>query len=249
MASAEFERVCKKFGDTVALDEFSLRVAHGELITVLGPSGCGKSTLLRLTAGLESPTAGSIRLGMQRIDTLPPHRRNVAMVFQNYALYPHMTVRANIEFPLRMRPATRRRCSSSPPPNRNGRSAPDTAIAPRTAGRSPDSDAGRTSPATPPTIPGSSPARFRSLPTPPSRTPPRPPAGKPFPRPPAETHTAAATAAIGSHRGDPIPPASSGSSSPATALRHCASPSIRTRPATIAGATSPAFPSSRRLSA
>jgi multiple sugar transport system ATP-binding protein len=103
MASAEFERVCKKFGDTVALDEFSLRVAHGELITVLGPSGCGKSTLLRLTAGLESPTAGSIRLGMQRIDTLPPHRRNVAMVFQNYALYPHMTVRANIEFPLRMR--------------------------------------------------------------------------------------------------------------------------------------------------
>jgi ABC-type sugar transport system ATPase subunit len=103
MASAEFDRVCKTFGETVALDEFSLRVAHGELITVLGPSGCGKSTLLRLTAGLESPTAGTILLGSDRIDTLPPHQRNVAMVFQNYALYPHMTVRTNIEFPLRMR--------------------------------------------------------------------------------------------------------------------------------------------------
>jgi multiple sugar transport system ATP-binding protein len=103
MATAEFDRVSKKFGQTVALDEFSLRVAHGELITVLGPSGCGKSTLLRLTAGLEKPTAGTIRLGTTRIDNLLPHQRNVAMVFQNYALYPHMTVRANIEFPLRMR--------------------------------------------------------------------------------------------------------------------------------------------------
>jgi ABC-type sugar transport system ATPase subunit len=87
----------------VALAEFTLTVEPGELVTVLGPSGCGKSTLLRLAAGLEPPTDGSIHLGGRRIDQLPPHERDVAMVFQSYALYPHMTVRGNIEFPLRMR--------------------------------------------------------------------------------------------------------------------------------------------------
>jgi len=103
MAAAEFESVSKRFRDVVALDDFTLRVADGELIAVLGPSGCGKSTLLRLTAGLDRPSGGTIRVGDRRIDELPPHRRDVAMVFQSYALYPHMTVRGNIEFPLRMR--------------------------------------------------------------------------------------------------------------------------------------------------
>jgi len=103
MARAEFEAVGKRFGETVALADFTLTADDGELITVLGPSGCGKSTLLRLTAGLETLTHGRIRLDGQRIDDVPPHERNVAMVFQNYALYPHMTVRGNIEFPLRMR--------------------------------------------------------------------------------------------------------------------------------------------------
>jgi multiple sugar transport system ATP-binding protein len=70
---------------------------------VVGPSGCGKSTLLRLAAGLEPPSAGTISLGGRRIDQLPPHERDVAMVFQSYALYPHMTVRRNVEFPLRTR--------------------------------------------------------------------------------------------------------------------------------------------------
>jgi len=102
MARAEFERVSKRFGDVVALADFTLAVEDGELVTVLGPSGCGKSTLLRLTAGLEALSGGSIRVGGRSIERLAPHERDVAMVFQSYALYPHMTVRGNIEFPLRM---------------------------------------------------------------------------------------------------------------------------------------------------
>ena len=115
MAAAEFEHVGKRFGDIIGLDDFSLRIADGELVAVLGPSGCGKSTLLRLTAGLDRPTSGAIRVGDRRIDALPPHQRDVAMVFQSYALYPHMTVRGNIEFPLRMRGVGR--------PQRRARSA------------------------------------------------------------------------------------------------------------------------------
>jgi len=103
MARATFTGVGKAFGAVAALADFSLEVADGELITVLGPSGCGKSTLLRVTAGLEELSSGSIALDGERIDRLPPHARDVAMVFQSYALYPHMTVRGNVEFPLRMR--------------------------------------------------------------------------------------------------------------------------------------------------
>ena len=107
MPAAEFDRVSKRFGDVTALADFTLAVGDGELVSVLGPSGCGKSTLLRVTAGLETPTSGEIRVGGRRIEHLVPHERNVAMVFQSYALYPHMTVRGNIEFPLRMRGAAR----------------------------------------------------------------------------------------------------------------------------------------------
>jgi ABC-type sugar transport system ATPase subunit len=103
MARATFTAVGRRFGAVVALADFTLDVADGELITVLGPSGCGKSTLLRLTAGLEALSTGSIQLDGRRIDDLPPQTRDVAMVFQGYALYPHMTVLRNIEFPLRMR--------------------------------------------------------------------------------------------------------------------------------------------------
>ncbi|MDX2169079.1 MAG: ABC transporter ATP-binding protein [Deltaproteobacteria bacterium] len=101
MATAQFARVSKHYGAVVGLDDFSLRVGDGELVAILGPSGCGKSTLLRLTAGLEAPSGGEIRIGERRIDALPAHRRDVAMVFQSYALYPHLSVRGNIEFPLR----------------------------------------------------------------------------------------------------------------------------------------------------
>jgi len=111
MARASFVRVEKRFGDVVALAAFSLEVADGELIAILGPSGCGKSTLLRLTAGLEPLSAGEILVDGRRIDDVAPAARDVAMVFQSYALYPHLTVARNIEFPLRMRgvPAPERR--------------------------------------------------------------------------------------------------------------------------------------------
>jgi ABC-type sugar transport system ATPase subunit len=103
VAGARFDRLGRRYGDVVALADFTLDVGDGELVAVVGPSGCGKSTLLRLTAGLETASAGTIHLDGRRIDGLPPHARDVAMVFQSYALYPHLTVRENVEFPLRMR--------------------------------------------------------------------------------------------------------------------------------------------------
>jgi ABC-type sugar transport system ATPase subunit len=103
MARASFAGVGKRFGQVIALDDFTLEVGDGELVAILGPSGCGKSTLLRLTAGLEPLSAGAIRLDGTRIDDVAPQARDVAMVFQSYALYPHLTVRGNVEFPLRMR--------------------------------------------------------------------------------------------------------------------------------------------------
>ena len=103
MASVEFRGVRKTFGDHTVIPELDLTVHDGELMVLLGPSGCGKSTLLRLLAGLEQASAGEIRIGGRPVDALGPRARNIAMVFQNYALYPHMTVRGNLEFPLRMR--------------------------------------------------------------------------------------------------------------------------------------------------
>jgi ABC-type sugar transport system ATPase subunit len=104
MASVEFEGVEKVYANgTHALANFSLEVADGELLALVGPSGCGKSTVLRLLAGLETPTRGAIRIGGRDVGSLPPRERNVAMVFQDYALYPHLSVRENLEFPLRMR--------------------------------------------------------------------------------------------------------------------------------------------------
>jgi putative spermidine/putrescine transport system ATP-binding protein len=93
----------KHFGSTVALDDVSLSVDRGEFVTLLGPSGSGKTTLLMIIAGFARPTAGSIRIGEREIVRLPPHRRDVGMVFQNYALFPHMTVAGNIGYPLRLR--------------------------------------------------------------------------------------------------------------------------------------------------
>lgn len=104
MASIDFEHIEKIYpGGAQAIFDYNLAVADGELVALVGPSGCGKSTLLRLLAGLETVTRGTLRIDGQPVNALPPQQRNLAMVFQDYALYPHMTVRRNLEFPLRMR--------------------------------------------------------------------------------------------------------------------------------------------------
>ena len=108
MARVALVHLGKVYGNDVrALDDVTLEAADGELLVLVGPSGCGKSTELRLVAGLEEATSGEIRIGGVVVNDLPPLERNVAMVFQDYALYPHMTVRRNLEFPLRMRGAAR----------------------------------------------------------------------------------------------------------------------------------------------
>ncbi len=101
MPSLELNGVRKSFGATPVLDDVSLALEAREFIAFLGPSGSGKSTLLRIIAGLETADAGEVWLEGRRIDTLPPGERGVAMVFQHYALYPHMTVRENMAFGLR----------------------------------------------------------------------------------------------------------------------------------------------------
>jgi multiple sugar transport system ATP-binding protein len=104
MATVDFEHVDKVYPDgTRAISDCTLRADDGELLVCVGPSGCGKSTLLRLLAGLEQLTRGTLRIGDRVANDLTPQERNVAMVFQDYALYPFMPVRRNLEFPLKMR--------------------------------------------------------------------------------------------------------------------------------------------------
>ena len=104
MAAITLEHVVKRYGDGYpAVNDVSLEIADGEFMILVGPSGCGKSTLLRMIVGLEDVTEGEIRIGGERVNEMPPRERNLAMVFQNYALYPHLTVSENIAFPLRLR--------------------------------------------------------------------------------------------------------------------------------------------------
>jgi spermidine/putrescine ABC transporter ATP-binding subunit len=98
-----FDRIEKRYGAVVAVDEVSLDIAPGEFVTLLGPSGSGKTTTLMMLAGFEIPTGGEIYVDDDAIAAVPPYRRNIGMVFQNYALFPHMTVGENIAFPLQMR--------------------------------------------------------------------------------------------------------------------------------------------------
>ena len=100
MSDIVLKEVSKSYGAVSVLDKVSMHITSGEFIVFLGPSGCGKSTLLRMIAGLEEVTGGEIHLAGRRVDQLPPNERGVAMVFQNYALYPHMTVRDNMSFGL-----------------------------------------------------------------------------------------------------------------------------------------------------
>src|SRR5215471_8317675 len=101
----ELRRVSKAFGAHQAVSNVSLAVPHGAFFSLLGPSGCGKTTTLRLVAGFETPDQGEVWLNGARIDALPPYRRNVNTVFQSYALFPHLTVRGNVEFGLRRKRA------------------------------------------------------------------------------------------------------------------------------------------------
>src|SRR5260221_12097344 len=107
MARLETERLTKHYGATVAVRDVSLDVADGEFLVLLGPSGCGKTTILRMVAGFVAPTAGAIRIGDRAVTRLPPWKRNAGLVFQSYALFPHLTVAQNVAFGLEMRKLAR----------------------------------------------------------------------------------------------------------------------------------------------
>src|SRR5437867_5219759 len=103
MAGVTFDRVVKKYGDVLAVNDLTIQVNDQEFLVLVGPSGCGKSTALRLIAGLEELTGGDISIGDRLVNDLAPKDRDVAMVFQSYALYPHMTVYDNMAFGLKLR--------------------------------------------------------------------------------------------------------------------------------------------------
>ena len=107
MVSVQLDGLTKRFGDVTAVDEISLSVNQGELFFLLGPSGCGKTTLLRLIGGFYQPDAGNIKFDGRSVEGLPAFRRNAAMVFQNYALFPHMTVYENVAYGLHARKLSR----------------------------------------------------------------------------------------------------------------------------------------------
>src|ERR687885_1334039 len=103
MATVRLDHVYKKFGDVVAVNDLNLEVRDEEFLVFVGPSGCGKTTALRMIAGLEEQTSGDIFIGDRLVNDVPPKDRDIAMVFQNYALYPHMSVYDNLSFGLRLR--------------------------------------------------------------------------------------------------------------------------------------------------
>src|SRR5882724_13068053 len=101
--AVRLDGIVKRFGDAIALQDVSLPIRRGELMTLLGPSGCGKTTLLNLVAGFLVPDSGEIAIDGERVTDVPPHKRQIGMVFQSYALFPHMDVAANVGYGLRMR--------------------------------------------------------------------------------------------------------------------------------------------------
>ena len=103
MATVTFEHVTKKYGDVLAVNDLNLEIGDGEFMVLVGPSGCGKTTSLRMIAGLEEISSGTLRIGDRVVNDVPPKDRDIAMVFQSYALYPHMTVRDNLAFGLKLR--------------------------------------------------------------------------------------------------------------------------------------------------
>jgi multiple sugar transport system ATP-binding protein len=109
LTTLRIKNLTKNYGSVTALEKFSLEINSGEFMVLLGPSGCGKTTVLRCVAGLTNPTSGEIYIGNELVNDLPPKDRDVAMVFQNYSLYPHMNVYENIAFPLKMRKTERQK--------------------------------------------------------------------------------------------------------------------------------------------
>ena len=103
MSQVTIKNIEKSYGNTKVLHGINLEIEDGEFVVLVGPSGCGKSTLLRMVAGLEDITSGDIFIGDRRVNNLPPKDRDIAMVFQSYALYPHMTVAQNLRFALELR--------------------------------------------------------------------------------------------------------------------------------------------------
>lgn len=103
MARLQLTGITKRYGEFKAADDVSLDIADGEFLVLLGPSGCGKTTTLRIIAGFIEPTSGSVRVGDRDITSLPPWKRNTGLVFQSYALFPHMSVAENVAFGLEMR--------------------------------------------------------------------------------------------------------------------------------------------------
>lgn len=103
MSHFEISKLCKQYGENVIVDHLDLSIKEGEFISLLGPSGCGKTTTLRMIAGLLKPTSGSIKLGEKELSSIPTHKRNIGLVFQNYSLFPHLTVFNNIAFGLKRR--------------------------------------------------------------------------------------------------------------------------------------------------
>src|SRR5436853_3851307 len=103
MATVTYDHVTKKFGEVTAVDDLNIAVRDGEFLVLVGPSGCGKTTALRMLAGLEEQTSGNIMIGERVVNDVAPKDRDIAMVFQNYALYPHMSVYDNMSFGLRLK--------------------------------------------------------------------------------------------------------------------------------------------------
>ena len=103
MANVKFEHITKRFGNVTAVSDVNLDIADGEFVCFVGPSGCGKTTCLRMVAGLEEITEGRLYIGERLANYVPPKDRGIAMVFQSYALFPHMTVNANISFGLKIK--------------------------------------------------------------------------------------------------------------------------------------------------